>query len=163
MVVCTRCVVDRSTLNRMAAISEVKIFHIWLNVILSILTFIDEERPGYFLQGVTWRIHDFGDYTLLEKKDDKWDLAHCFIFIFYLSRYSRILIIRTVTSFIWCSASTSDDRAVFASPMQCSYVNHIGESRQPWVGVCLGAIRFFQKVWKEKSWIFYMKLRKWFR
>ena len=35
-------------------------------------------------------------------------------------------------------------------------------SRQPWDGVCLGPIVFFQKVWKEKSWIFYMKLRKWF-
>ena len=26
----------------------------------------------------------------------------------------------------------------------------IGESRQPWAGVCLGPIVFFQKVWKEK-------------
>ena len=38
----------------------------------------------------------------------------------------------------------------------------IGESRQHWAGVCLGPIVFFQKIWKEKSWTFYMKLRKWF-
>ena len=40
---------------------------------------------------------------------------------------------------------------------------YVRESRQPWAGVCLGSIVFFQKVWKEKSWIFYIKLRKWFR
>ena len=39
----------------------------------------------------------------------------------------------------------------------------IGESRQPWAGVCLGPNVFFKKKWKKNSWIFYMKLRKWFR
>ena len=34
---------------------------------------------------------------------------------------------------------------------------NIGKSRRPWVCLCLGPIVFFQKVWKEKSWIFYMK------
>ena len=36
----------------------------------------------------------------------------------------------------------------------------LGESRQPWANVCLEPIVFFQKVWKEKFLIFYMKLRK---
>ena len=39
----------------------------------------------------------------------------------------------------------------------------LGDSQQPWAGVCLGPIVFFQKVWKEKSWNFYMNLKKWFR
>ena len=37
---------------------------------------------------------------------------------------------------------------------------NVGESRQPWAGVCLAPITCFQKVWKEKTWIFYTKLRK---
>ena len=40
----------------------------------------------------------------------------------------------------------------------------IGESRQPWAGICFGPIVFFHKVRKKKkSLIFYIKLRKWFR
>ena len=35
----------------------------------------------------------------------------------------------------------------------------VGDSRQHWTIVCLGPIVFFQKVWKEKFWIFNMKLR----
>ena len=40
---------------------------------------------------------------------------------------------------------------------------YVGERRQSWTGVSLGPIVFFRKIWKEKSWIFYMKLKKWFR
>ena len=34
------------------------------------------------------------------------------------------------------------------------HIKNVEESRQPWAGVCLSPIVFFQKVWKEKSWIF---------
>ena len=43
-------------------------------------------------------------------------------------------------------------------PIHCRF--DIGESRHPWVGVCLGPIVFFQKVWKQKSWIFLHEVEK---
>ena len=35
-----------------------------------------------------------------------------------------------------------------------TFTVEVEESRQPWAGVCLGPTVCFQKVWKEKSWIF---------